>query len=80
MKNLLTPLCLTIAVLIRSIGVSESADFQKGMDAYHSGDRAAALRERTPLAELGDPKVQVWKGNMFLMGRGVLEDKKEAVK
>jgi hypothetical protein len=31
MKTLLTTLCLTIAVLLGSVGVSFSADFQKGL-------------------------------------------------
>jgi hypothetical protein len=54
MKTLLTTLCLTIAVLLGSVGVSFSADFQKGLTAYDSGDYATALREWTPLAEQGD--------------------------
>ena len=54
MKTLLTTLCLTIAVLLGSVGVSASADFQKGYTAYYSGDYATALREWTPLAEQGD--------------------------
>jgi hypothetical protein len=45
MKNLLTTLCLTLAVLLGSAGVSGSADFQKGADAYKKGDFATALRE-----------------------------------
>jgi hypothetical protein len=50
MKKTLTILCLTIAVLLGSIGNSESADFQKGLTAYNSGDFATAAREWTPLA------------------------------
>ena len=34
--------------------MSASADFQKGLTAYNSGDYATALREWTPLAEQGD--------------------------
>ena len=45
MKNPTATLCLTIAVLLGSAGVSESADFQKGQTAFQSGDYATALRE-----------------------------------
>ena len=59
MKTLLTTLCLTIAVLLGSIGNSESADYQKGLTAYDSGDYATALREWTPLAEPGDVSTRI---------------------
>ena len=58
MKTLLTTLCLSIAVLLGSVGVSWSADYQKGLDAAKSGDYATALREWTPLAEQGDANAQ----------------------
>jgi hypothetical protein len=58
MKTLFTTICLTIAVLLGSAGVSWSGDFQKGLTAYESGDYATALREWTPLAEKGNPRIQ----------------------
>jgi len=54
MKLTLATLCLTLAVLLGSAGVSWSADYQKGYAAYQSGDYATALREWEPLAEQGD--------------------------
>ena len=45
MGNLTATLCLTLAVLLGSAGISWSADFQKGLAAYNSGDYATALRE-----------------------------------
>jgi len=45
MKNLTATLCLSLAVLLRSIGVSESASFQNGLTAHKDGDFASALRE-----------------------------------
>ena len=54
MRKLTATLCLTLAVLFGSLGISESADYQKGWDAYDSGDYATALREWEPLAEQGD--------------------------
>ena len=58
MKRLTATICLTIAVLLGSVGVSASADFQKGLTAAQSGDFATALREWTPLAERGDASAQ----------------------
>jgi len=49
---------MTLAVLLGSVGVSESADFQKGVTAYESGDYATALREWMPLAKQGDAGAQ----------------------
>ena len=54
MRKLTATFCLTITILLGSIGASASADFQKGKTAYQSGDFATALREWTPLAEQGD--------------------------
>jgi hypothetical protein len=53
MRKLAALLCLIFTVLLFSVGVSWSADFQKGLTAYDSGDYATALREWTPLAEQG---------------------------
>jgi TPR repeat protein len=44
--------------------VSWSADFQKGLTAYDSGDYATALREWTPLAEQGYADAQYNLGVM----------------
>ena len=37
---------------------SYSADFNKGWNAYNSGDYATALKEWKPLAEQGDVEAQ----------------------
>ena len=58
MKNLTAAICLTIAVLLGSVGVSWSADYKKGYAAYQSGDYATALREWTPFAEQGYARAQ----------------------
>ena len=58
MKKLTTILCLTVAVLLGSAGMSWSADYQKGLDAAKSGDFATALREWRPLAEQGNANAQ----------------------
>jgi len=80
MKRLTATLCLTLAVLLGSAGVSWSGDFQKGVAAYQSGDYATALREFQPLAEQGDASAQNNLGWMYEKGQGVPQDYKTAVK
>jgi hypothetical protein len=80
MRNLTATICLTIAVLIGSAGVSWSADFQKGLTAYQRGDYATALREWTPLAEQGVADAQYNLGVMYGNGKGVSQDYKTALK
>ena len=80
MKRLTATICLTIAVLLGSVGMSWSADFQKGLTAARSGDFATALREWRPLAEQGNARAQTSLGFMYAKGKGVPEDDKEAVK
>ena len=80
MRKLTATLCLTLAVLLGSVGMSESADFQKGLTAAQSGDFATALREWTPLAEQGASDAQYNLGIMYNTGRGVLQDHKTAIK
>jgi TPR repeat protein len=80
MRNLTATLCLTLAVLLGSAGVSVSQDFQVGMDAARKGDYATALREWTPLAEQGDAGAQYNLGLMYGNGDGVPQDDKNAMK
>ena len=80
MKNLLTEICLTFAVLLASTGVSWSGDYLTGLTAYRSGDYVTALRDWTRLAEQGDALAQSSLGFMYEKGRGVPKDDKEAVK
>jgi len=80
MRNLTATLCLTIAVLLGSAGMSWSADYQKGLTAYESGDYATALREWTPLAKQGGAIAQTLLGTMYDEGQGVPQDNKTAVK
>ena len=80
MKDLTATLCLTIAVLLGSMGMSWGADFQKGETSFQSGDYATALREWTPLAEQGHANTQYNLGWMYRKGKGVPQDYKTAVK
>ena len=80
MKHLTITLCLTLAVLLGSVGVSWGADFQKGLAAAQNGDFATALREWTPLAEQGHADAQNNLGVMYQYGEGVPQDYKTALK
>ena len=80
MKNLATTLYLTLVLLLGSIGTSWGNDFLKGLNAYHSGDFATALREWTPLAEQGHSPSQYNLGFMHYKGEGVPQDYETAVK
>jgi len=80
MRNLPATLCLTLAIFLFSPTEGWSADFQKGVAAYNSGDYATALREWTPLAEQGNASAQYNLGVMYEKGRGVPQDDKTAVK
>ena len=74
MEKLTAILCLTIVVLLGSLGVSWSADLQKGLDAANRDDFATALREWRPLAEQGNASAQNNLGFMYVYGKGVLQD------
>jgi TPR repeat protein len=80
MRHLTATISLTVAVFFGSSGVSWSANFQKGLTAYNSGDYADALREWEPLAEQGNAPTQFNLGLMYDDGKGVPQDHKTAVK
>ena len=76
MKRLTTTICLTVALLFGCTGVCKSADFQKGLTAYESGNFATALRKWTPLAEQGDAAAQFNLGILYRLGKGLPQDDK----
>ena len=55
-------------------------DFQKGWEAAQVGDYATAMKEWEPLAKKGDATSQFNLGWMYLNGKGVIQDIKEAFK
>ena len=75
-------LILTFLIILFTLtsNVVWSADYNKGWDAYDSGDYATALREFKPLAEQGDADAQSMLGWMYRKGHGVPQDDKTAVK
>lgn len=68
-----TTICLTIAVLFRSAGVSWSQDYQKGYAACESGDFVTALWEWIPLATMWEMKAQNELGPLYAIGQGLGE-------
>jgi len=80
MKKLTTFLCLTLAILLLGTEEVESADFQKGLNAYYKGDGATALREWKPLAKQGHARAQTILGFMYDKGKGVPQNDKTAVR
>ena len=74
---------LILPVLLLTLLVGNpafSADWDKGVAAYQSGDYATALREWKPLAEQGNARAQFYLGVMYGNGQGVPQDYKTAVK
>ena len=80
MKSSLTAIYLTLALSLGTVSAAWSADFQKGLAAYNSGDYATALHEWTPLAERGNADAANHIGQIYRNGQGVLRDHKTAVK
>ncbi len=60
-----TLLALVAAVLLALALPAYGQDWQKGLDAYNSGDYATALRGWRPLAEQGNAYAQVNLGYMY---------------
>ena len=71
MRNLTATLCLTLAVLLGSVEMSWSVDFEKGSAAYRSGDYSTALREWEPLADQVDASAQNYLGVKHHRQQGV---------
>jgi TPR repeat protein len=78
MKRLLILPALLLTLLVGTPAFS--ADWEKGVNAYQSGDYATALREWTPLAKQGHVSAQYNLGSMYQKGQGVPQDYKTAVK
>ena len=62
---------ITLVLWIICLTMPAWADFKAGVDAYHRGDYATALRELRPLAEQGDHSAQFFLGVCYANGYGV---------
>ena len=75
-------LALTFLIILFTLtsNVVWSADFNKGWEAFNSGDYATAFLEWVPLANQGNTTAQYNLGYMYSEGLGVPENDKTAVK
>ena len=74
-------LILPVLLLTLLVGcVSDSFNYQRGLDAYDNGNFATALREWRPLAEQGIADAQFYLGQMYVKGEGVPQNDKTAIK
>ena len=78
MKRILIALVLGISLLVASGGFVYAQDYQKGLEAAQKGNYAVAYWEWTVAAEQGDAVAQLFLGQMFFEGLGVLQDYKVA--
>ena len=69
---------ITLTLLLFA-SFAQSADFDKGFDAYIQGDFKTAYSEWFPLAEQGEASAQFNLALMYLDGQGVTQDDKQAV-
>ena len=70
---------LTLSLLLAS-GMASAADFNKGLNAFNSGDYKTALAEWIPLAEQGDVYTQNFLGFALSNGNDAIKDIKSAIK
>mmetsp|Transcript_28813 Transcript_28813/g.54777 ORF Transcript_28813/g.54777 Transcript_28813/m.54777 type:complete len:126 (-) Transcript_28813:1346-1723(-) len=63
-----------VAVSVALTAPVYAQDSSKAVAAYTSGDYATAVQEWRPLAEQGDASAQVFLGNMYYNGQGILQD------
>jgi uncharacterized protein len=74
----------TTAILVFGIalfvGSAYASDFDKGVDAYGSGDYVEAVKWFRLGADQGNAEAQYVLANIYEFGQGVTQDYKEAVK
>ena len=70
------PVALVLSIIC--LTMPAWADFKAGVDAYHRGDYATALREWQPLAEQGNAFAQYNLGLLYANGQGVTKDDAKA--
>ena len=72
MKRLTVTICLTLAVLLGSVGTSWGGDYDKGQSVPQ--DDKTAVKWFTLAAEQGNARAQSNLGVMYAFGTGVLKD------
>ena len=79
-KPLTFLLSLTFLFFFNSSFVVFANDFQNGLDAYNKQDYETAHKLFSQLEEKGYANAQYNLGVMYVEGKGILQDYKEAVK
>ena len=67
------------ALCLFMVCATARADLASGLKAYDGRDYATAIKELKPLAEQGNPRAQYVVGAMYLGGKGVAKDPKQAL-
>ena len=80
MINFKVSIFLVLTVIFFNTTEGLSADIRKGLAAYKRGDYVTAVREWKPFARKGHAKIQNIMGTMYLTGKGVRQNNKEAAK
>lgn len=80
MRCLTWTLLLAFSFVASLPGAAAAQDFKAGIEAFRNGDYAAAVRQWTPLAELGSVPAQFNLGLIYDRGLGQPPDPVEAVR
>ena len=77
----LTPAAILVVLAVTWTPIAVvSGPLGDALDAYESGDYATTLRLFQPLAERGDAAAQYGLGVMYRNGKGVTQNKAEALR
>ena len=79
MRKLTSILCLTLALLLGSVGEGWNENYHKGWDELYRGEYANALKSFTLSAEQGDAYAQYSLGYLYEKGWGVPQDNVRAL-
>ena len=71
---------VAVCVVVAAVTAAGAETFDKGLDAFNSGDYAAAYAIWLPLAEHGDANSQSSLAYLFHEGKGARQDSKAAAK
>ena len=80
MKTRFITLCISVILLIGSVGASIANSLDDAFDAYNADEYQTTARILTPLAKKGDAEAQYYLGVIYDNGFGVPQDYQTAVK
>lgn len=71
---------IVISGIITFGQVAIAGPYEDANDAFYKGDYKTYLKILEPLAIQGSPKAQTWVGDVYVFGRGVPQDFRQAYK